>query len=668
MAERLGTGLQNHLQQFESARDLSRKLSDKFPSVEIAAPRFFQRFFYTQSLPGNPSRHRTSPLPASRYKTNNMKRTLLLVLVIAIFNPCIASSLRGASPVTEGRAPIPFLDTLFQERTEIVFQFIETDPVQIGAISRMVSIDRKQDSLFTAYANRQEMAAFLQSGHRIHSILASPAEMARQRKSISMAQTMEEMAEWNRYPTYPLYIEMMQSFAQEHPDICRLDTIGFSVKGRLLLCLKISDNAHQEEPEPSFFYSSSIHGDELTGYVLMLRLADYLLRNYGPDEEATRLVDEMQIYINPLSNPDGAYAISDNDVSGATRYNANYEDLNRNYPDFWSSDPARIEKENLAMIDYVDVHDFVMAVNVHGGADVLNYPWDGFRSSQKKHADAAWWQAICARYVDSCRLMDADSYRDVNRRGYIHGGDWYVVHNGRQDYFNVYNHVRELTLEISVTKLPDASRLPDFWNTNWRSLLNYMKEAGYGIRGIVSDSVSGDPIRALVCVQGHDKDSSQIYSSAIHGAYFRPIEAGIYDLQFSAPGYRTKTIRNVEAVDFSYTLRNVLLLPDTCQIIPDTLPSDTTANETLQQAIQSHGLSARLYPNPVSGTLHIEADEPVSLQAVYRAADGRRVLAPRIRNFQRSHRLDVSILPSGVYLLEIENENGSRKSLRFVNQ
>lgn len=51
MAERLGTGLQNHLQQFESARDLKRKLSDKFPSVEIAAPRFFQRFFYAYSEP-----------------------------------------------------------------------------------------------------------------------------------------------------------------------------------------------------------------------------------------------------------------------------------------------------------------------------------------------------------------------------------------------------------------------------------------------------------------------------------------------------------------------------------------------------------------------------------------------------------------------------------------
>ena len=206
-----------------------------------------------------------------------MKRAFLLILTILFIKACNIPALQAAAIEPQGKSLLPFLDSIFQNRTEIVFQFIETDPVQIEALSRMVSIDRKQDSLFTAYANRQEMAAFLQSGHRIHSILASPAEMARQRKSISMAQTMEEMAEWNRYPTYPLYIEMMQSFAQEHPDICRLDTIGFSVKGRLLLCLKISDNAHQEEPEPSFFYSSSIHGDELTGYVLMLRLADYLL-------------------------------------------------------------------------------------------------------------------------------------------------------------------------------------------------------------------------------------------------------------------------------------------------------------------------------------------------------------------------------------------------------
>ena len=558
----------------------------------------------------------------------------------------LALSLHGTSAFQANAKQNPntgnFIDSLFETRTEIVFQFIENNPDRMEEASRLVSIDRRQDSLFTAYASREELTRFLQAGYGIHATLASPSETARQQKAVSMASTREEMAGWDRYP------------------------IGYSVEDRLILCLKISDSVDKEEPEPGFFYSSSIHGDELTGYVLMLRLADYLLSNYGQNEEATRLVDEMQIHINPLSNPDGAYALSDNDVSGATRYNANYEDLNRNYPDFWSSDPARIEKENLAMIDYVDAHDFVMSVNVHGGSDVLNYPWDGFRSSQKKHADANWWKAICARYVDSCRLVDAASYRDVNSQGYIHGGDWYVVHNGRQDYFNVYNHIRELTLEISVTKLPNSSYLPHFWDINWRSLINYMKEAEYGIRGIVSDSLSGEPLRAFLHVLDVDKDSSQIYSSAIHGAYFRPIEAGTYDLRFSAPGYHTKTIRNVEAADFAYTVQNVLLVPDS--YIPDTIPSDTVANEAILHASQDHGASCHLYPNPVSGTLHIEASEPVILQAVYRAADGKRVSAALSRNLQRTHRLDASILPAGAYILEIKTERGSTQRIRFIKR
>ncbi len=582
----------------------------------------------------------------------------------------LALSLHGTSAFQANAKQNPntdnFIDSIFETRTEIVFQFIENNPDRMEEASRLVSIDRRQDSLFTAYASREELTRFLQAGYGIHATLASPSETARQQKAVSMASTREEMAGWDRYPTYPLYVEMMQAFAQDYPEICRLDTIGYSVEDRLILCLKISDSVDKEEPEPGFFYSSSIHGDELTGYVLMLRLADYLLSNYGQNEEATRLVDEMQIHINPLSNPDGAYALSDNDVSGATRYNANYEDLNRNYPDFWSSDPARIEKENLAMIDYVDAHDFVMSVNVHGGSDVLNYPWDGFRSSQKKHADANWWKAICARYVDSCRLVDAASYRDVNSQGYIHGGDWYVVHNGRQDYFNVYNHIRELTLEISVTKLPNSSYLPHFWDINWRSLINYMKEAEYGIRGIVSDSLSGEPLRAFLHVLDVDKDSSQIYSSAIHGAYFRPIEAGTYDLRFSAPGYRTKTIRNVEAADFAYTVQNVLLVPDS--YIPDTIPSDTVANEAIPHASQDHGISCRLSPNPVSGMLHIEADEPVSLQAIYQATDGRRILAPRTRDLQRTHHLDASILPAGAYILEIKTERGSTQRIRFIKR
>jgi carboxypeptidase D len=36
-----------------------------------------------------------------------------------------------------------------------------------------------------------------------------------------------------------------------------------------------------DEYEPEFMYTSTMHGDETVGYVLMLRLIDYLLTNYG---------------------------------------------------------------------------------------------------------------------------------------------------------------------------------------------------------------------------------------------------------------------------------------------------------------------------------------------------------------------------------------------------
>ena len=56
-----------------------------------------------------------------------------------------------------------------------------------------------------------------------------------------MAQDLAEALTFQKYPTYDQYVQMMQGFAAAYPGICLLDTIGYSVEGRLLLALKISD-------------------------------------------------------------------------------------------------------------------------------------------------------------------------------------------------------------------------------------------------------------------------------------------------------------------------------------------------------------------------------------------------------------------------------------------
>lgn len=295
-------------------------------------------------------------------------------------------------------------------------------------------------------------------------------------KAITMATTVEQMASWDRYPTYPVYLEMMQRWVDSFPELCHVDTIGTSRNGRLILSLYIQPPTIDDLYRPEFFYSSTIHGDEVTGYVMMLHLIDTLLHGYGSNPQYTNLINRTRISINPLANPDGTYRRNDNTVQGAVRENANNVDLNRNYPDPFGSSKDAVEIENQVMIDYLDAHNFRLSANLHGGSEVMNYPWDCFTSVQNPHPEADWWQEVCKRFVDTSRTYNANHFNDVTAEGYIEGGDWYVIHGGRQDYVNYYHNCLELTMEISTQKTLSSNRLPEYWNFLQHPLVNYIAE------------------------------------------------------------------------------------------------------------------------------------------------------------------------------------------------
>lgn len=312
------------------------------------------------------------------------------------------------------------------------------------------------------------------------------------KSTITMATTLEEMAAWDRYPTYDTYLAMMQHWAETYPDLCTVDTIGTSLRGRLILAMHISGEWRAESGErPQFFYSSTIHGDEVTGYVMMLRLIDTLLSSYGTDARLTTLVNDADLYINPLANPDGTYWRGDNTVRGAQRYNADGIDLNRAYPDPFAvatnGSKAALPQENQAMMDYVAAHRFRLSANLHGGSEVLNFPWDSFTSSAMPHPQSPWWEATCRQLVDTLRAHSRSHFRDVTDSGFIAGGDWYVIRGGRQDYMNYYHNCLELTMEVSSAKTPDSDELPSYWNLLAPMLISYIEHIhslpeGVGIR------------------------------------------------------------------------------------------------------------------------------------------------------------------------------------------
>ncbi len=424
---------------------------------------------------------------------------------------------------------------------EIYFSF-NADKASLNELARIISIDKFEDNTVYAYANAEELGKLIEKGFKSLNILPHPGDVG----YVAMSSDAKSAKAWDVYPTYPAYVQMMEDFVADYPEICKLEDFGRSVKNRKLLSIRISDNVDKDEDEPVVFLTSTMHGDETTGYVLMLRLIDYLLTNYNSDDRITNIINNTVIVINPLANPDGTYNYGDNTVNGARRYNANWVDLNRNYKDpQWGDNPdyESYQPETLAFMEYQANSNFNLAFNIHGGAEVLNYPWDTW---SKRAADDNWWDRILDEYLDVVRQNSPSGYMTF-MGGVTNGYDWYSISGSRQDYANYFNNCREFTLEISDEKLPPASQLPNFWNYNYKSFIDYIEQAHKGFRGVVTcEQDPTEPVKAKVFIASHDKDNSHVYSTESVGNYHRFINSGTYNVEFSAPGYVTKTINNVQ--------------------------------------------------------------------------------------------------------------------------
>ena len=371
---------------------------------------------------------------------------------------------------------------------------------------------------------------------------------------------------WDFYPTYEAYENLMYQFQTDFPELCKVYNIVTLPSGRSILFARLSANVNESEAKPRFMYTSTMHGDETTGFILSLRLIHYLLTNYGVDDELTWFLDNMEIWISPNENPDGTYTSNNSTVSDATRTNANGIDLNRNYPNPVNDPTSSIQAETQAMMNLTDTLHFVMSANMHGGIEGVNYPWDSWKSRDNLHADTDWWLLVSHEYADTARYYSPPTYMIPSgpsfNNGVTHGGDWYDITGSRQDFMNYYRNQRELTLELSKTKLLPPSQLPAHWEYNYRSFLNYIRQAAYGIRGTVTDMYSGEPLTAKIELAGHDQDNSFVFSELPHGDFYRPVLAGTYDLLVSAEGYNSTVLESITINNYETIILNIQLESD----------------------------------------------------------------------------------------------------------
>jgi hypothetical protein len=517
---------------------------------------------------------------------------------------------------------------IIKSRGEVVLKFAKPSNISMAQITRMLSIDKvKNDSIY-AYLNRKEFISFLKLN--INFDVVETPQIVRTLKSSG------SIWDWNQYPTYGEYVSMMDSFARAYPSLCKIIDAGKSVKGHNILFARISSDTTRIKPK--VMYSSTMHGDELAGYVLMLRLIQYLLENYKSNPLITTLIDSLEIWINPLANPDGTYKGGDSDVFHAAYFNADSINLNRNFPDPVAGPhpdgDAVYEPETNVMMALMNKYNYILSANFHSGSEVVNYPWD---SRPEMHPDSTWFRYISHEYADTAQYYGRPGYfSDVDPSGITDGWAWYAVYGGRQDYITFFQHGREVTIELDETKFTPENQLNNIWNYNYRSFLHYLEQAMYGIRGTVIDSLSHKAIKAEIELIGHDNDSSVVCSDSLSGKYYRLINAGTYNIRFLAPGYYIKEVQNIAVNNMQLTWLDVALKPWYESI-----------------STQTGGLNISLYPNPCSHFLNFKCSGNPIINAKIMISDitGKNIVS--LENFDLRGRMDVSKLQSGVYFLNI---------------
>jgi len=540
-----------------------------------------------------------------------------------------------------------------RQRGEVEISFNLPSREMIKSISNIISIENVDGNRVFGTTNEKNFNRFLELGLDFEVIDPVFPE------SLRMSKNLDELQDWQTYPTFEQYDSLMKKFVDDYPELCWLDTIGYSEEGRNILFVKISDNVNEKEAEREFMFTSTMHGNETAGFILMLRYIDYLLKNYETDSLVTRLVNGIEIWINPLSNPDGLYAGGNHTISGAIRYNTNGVDLNRNFPDPADGphpDGNDYQAETLVMMDFMEKHNFILSANFHSGAEVVNYPWDTWQTYDEDkptfhspHPDDNWLQLVSKEYADTAQFFSPAGYfTNPASSGFILGGDWYMINGGRQDYVTCFLHGREVTIELDNTKITPEPELENLWNYNYRSFLNYTKQCLYGIRGIITDSITGHRLKAKIEILDHDMDSSHVYSDSTWGNYHRLIYEGAYNLRFSAPGYHEKYIDSIIVENRKATELDVQLVPL------------NHANIFRKYPVQ---FKLSMYPNPATSFIYLSFELPnpsgVAVELLDIAGNKvSRIGSQKYPSGQNRITLDLSKLSKGVYVIRLITDSG----------
>jgi len=344
------------------------------------------------------------------------------------------------------------------------------------------------------------------------------------------------------------------------------------------------------------------------------------------------LINTTRIHLMPSMNPDGYELVKETPEKDRTwtlgRANANGVDLNRDFPDldtvYFAFEKAKVPRydhlleffdenqdrqpETKAVGNWILSLPFVLSANLHEGDLVANYPFDMSRvkdvNKYSKTPDDGTFRALALSYSQaharmakpdqpSCDKSAEDTF--APKGGITNGARWYSLKGGMQDFNYLATNAFELTMELSCDKFPTADQLEQLWIDNQKSLIEFMWQSHIGIKGLITDAFTDEPIDNAVIWVVNVTDASNEptpiahpVTSAVNGDYWRLLTPGKYQVVVHANGYEpdmkevsvtAKDREEAKRVDFNLLPKDEIINDDT----PIEKESEGPTDEELQE-------------------------------------------------------------------------------------
>jgi hypothetical protein len=153
------------------------------------------------------------------------------------------------------------------------------------------------------------------------------------------------------YYTYAEMVTKIGNLADAYPALVDTFSIGRTIEGRVIWCVKISDNPTTDESEPEVMFQGLQHAREAISGTSLIFFMQYLVENYASNPSVRQLVNNREMFIIPCTNVDGYVYNQSTNPSGGGNWRKNRRplgggeygvDLNRNYNADWGNCTAPV--------------------------------------------------------------------------------------------------------------------------------------------------------------------------------------------------------------------------------------------------------------------------------------------------------------------------------------